>query len=149
MTDISSMSLEELNQEIKAVKQRLGELRKARIRLSNQNSLFNEGQEFIWRGLAASENLRKTNPKRFKEKCIEAGFGADREFYGLNRCHHAQKWEIKSRQACYHASHGRVYSAKHLTEEEMKYAKIYALAFVKEWVEFWEGDIRDESRKKN
>lgn len=142
------VTIQEVDEKIRELKAQIKEWRTIREEVINRTSLFPESQLFIYGGLAASEALRKSKPGVFAEKCSEAGFDwQDRRVYGLNACHHRGKWENAKTKACQHASNRRVNATIHLTEDELRLAKIYAMAYAKEWIEFWEGDIRDESWK--
>lgn len=137
------MTLEELNAKIKATEEELRNLKAQRTELIKSKSLIEEGHAFCEDGWAASERLRETNWKLYREKCREA-FGVDVSYKRINRCYHRQKWETKRIQACYHATHGKEKYAVHLTDEELVYAKIYAKAYVQEWIDFWSDERGNE-----
>jgi hypothetical protein len=81
----------------------------------------------------------------YAKKCNEA-FGISNG-RACNICFHREKWEGASAKACWHASKRRTKYVYKLTPEELKLAKIYALAYAKEWIEFWKGENQNENRK--
>ena len=142
------MTVQEIDERIRKLKTEIRNLQGIRETVIEKTTLRPEFQEFSERGFRASQNLRIRNYALFEQKCADAGF--DRVgIYGLNICHHRSKAEVAKGKACYHASNRRAKAPSNLTEEELKLAKIYMKAYIKEWVEFWEGDVRDESWKKN
>ena len=143
------MTVAEVDGKIRELKAQIREWQKIREDVINKTTLFPESQIFIDGSFKAAEALRKAKPELFCKKCIEMNFGEDRKVFGLNRQHFCQKWEGAKAKACHHASHGRTKAPIHLSENELKLAKIYALSYAKEMIEFWEGDICDESWKKN
>lgn len=146
---IEKMTVEDVDKKIRKLKAEIRKWQVVREEIIGKTTLRPEYQEFSEKGLRAAEALRMRNRALFEQKCIEAGFGSDRGPYGLNIMHHRAKAESAKIKACVHASNRRVKAPCHLTEDELKLAKIYMKAYTKEWVEFWEGDIRDESWKKN
>lgn len=144
-----SMTVLEIDEVIRKLKSEIRKWQVIREEIIEKTTLRPEFQEFAERGFRASQALRIKNRTLFEQKCIEAGFGNDRGPYGLNIMHHRAKAESAKVKASIHASNRRCKAPCHLTEDELKLAKIYMRAYIKEWVEFWEGDIKDESWKKN
>lgn len=143
------MTVQDVDRQIRKQKAKIKELQKLREKVIQETTLYPEKLIFTDGGFNASEKLRRSNPIEYASKCDEVGFGEDRVKYGLTRQHHVSKCEIASIKACYHASNRRAKYPIHLTADELKLAKIYMMSYAKEWIEFWKGDIKNESWKKN
>ena len=132
------LTIEEINELIKETEKKLKALKNAKFEMVNARNLFEEGREYRKRIYAASEELRRTNPVLFKQKCDEVSYVARNSWYlGLNSVVLGQRWESQKAKICSWASHGRVKSVTKLTDEEYRIAKIFALSIIREDENYW------------
>ena len=138
---------QDIDIEILQQKQKLEELRKKKKEIIAGNTLREEASDFVSRGYAACEWLRRNDIRSFIEKSKMVGWYNETHFriYAVNEKYHRAIWDTRFlTRICKKASNKRTVSPSCLTVEEMKDAKFYAKKTADQWEAFWLNKLTKE-----